>query len=800
MKHFQLLLLGVIALLPQFATGQNFIKGTVFSADSKRALAFAQVTLLSSQDVYLTDKNGTFKIPASDKRDSLKIVYRGFNKKLMRAQSGHEYLVQMNARRKTIADSSNVNQLLARASQKDQHWNSSSAAYSFNTYSKLFFDQARAVKTNRPNVDSTPHHYLSEEVSKVYYKQNRSFSKEVLGTKTAGFDSLVYQVLRKKLHSYSWYHKTYTIFEKEYVSPLGPKAETYYDFSIVGDKDSDRPAYLIQFKPKRPKVIPGLNGVLYIDKANYGLQKIYAVNRGATEFKLIENFEFRSKQQKWYPDNVNLKLTPGTGSERLNIYGGNISLGALPESKDDKKATIPKSLKIRTAYSDFKLDESDKSPQNHIQVSPKADKRNRDFWNEYRSFEFSKADELTDKRVDSLVKADGLKRKIEIRENFDNGYYPLGFFDVNLRYLIKVNNYEGLRPGFGGRTNEKFAKNFRLESYLKYGFKDEKFKYMFGAGFRLDKDQPTWLTAHYTKDLQEVGKYTYMTDVLGYTLFEPRLVNINFYYKYQMIDLDLQRQIKPGLNAELKVKRSKIEQTNTKAYSFETDDETYVDYNLSEAVFGIRWDPNSQYLKSDDRTIKVKDKYPIFSLQFTQAFDNVFDSDLNYTKIGGKIEYTMNHLNQSKTEFELEGDLGLGELPLTHAFHAYPNNPVKSKISKRFSVAGRKSFETMFFSEFFSSKLASLHIKHYFKPFDITDNIKPQLVLISRHAIGDMDNIERHQGFNFNTLDKGYSEAGFELNKIFWGFGLSFAYRYGAYHLPELKNNISFKFTYYMSI
>ena len=63
-----------------------------------------------------------------------------------------------------------------------------------------------------------------------------------------------------------------------------------------------------------------------------------------------------------------------------------------------------------------------------------------------------------------------------------------------------------------------------------------------------------------------------------------------------------------------------------------------------------------------------------------------------------------------------------------------------------------------------------------------------------------MSNIQRHQGVQFNTLEKLYSESGFEINKILFGFGLSFAYRYGGYHLSKLDDNIAFKFTFNLSL
>jgi len=53
---------------------------------------------------------------------------------------------------------------------------------------------------------------------------------------------------------------------------------------------------------------------------------------------------------------------------------------------------------------------------------------------------------------------------------------------------------------------------------------------------------------------------------------------------------------------------------------------------------------------------------------------------------------------------------------------------------------------------------------------------------------------------DFNTLEQVYNESGFEINKLIFGFGLSFAYRYGFYNLPEFEDNISFKFTFNLKV
>jgi len=178
----------------------------------------------------------------------------------------------------------------------------------------------------------------------------------------------------------------------------------------------------------------------------------------------------------------------------------------------------------------------------------------------------------------------------------------------------------------------------------------------------------------------------------------------------------------------------------------------------------------------------------------------VADGNFNFTKLGLKTEYEIIREDRSVTQITMEGNYGFGELPLTHAFHAFPNNPNKPEILNRFSVAGKISFETMYFDEFFSDRQASIHIRHQLRPFRITDNVNPEFAIISRHVMGDFKNIDAHRNIEFKTLEHGYNELGMELNQIFLGLGISTAYRYGAYHLPTFKENISLKFTLNLKI
>ena len=314
----------------------------------------------------------------------------------------------------------------------------------------------------------------------------------------------------------------------------------------------------------------------------------------------------------------------------------------------------------------------------------------------------------------------------------------------------------------------------------------------------LDPDKGAWISGTYNSDLEEVGNYAYLTDRRVYSLFEPRLVNITQFYKHRTTRVNLEYRLTPQLLSELQIAHRRLDQTTP--YRYNNNGNIIRNYDISEATASFRWSPTNKYLKTDNDIVPVYEGYPIISGQVSQAIDGL-GGDLAFTKLAAKVFYRVDNLNKSATEFLVEGNIGFGDLPITHLFHAFPNAPTKETILQRFSVAGVNSFETMFFGEFFSDKLLTAQIKHRLAPFNITKNFKPELVFISRFAIGDISNPEDHLDIGeFGSLSKGYTETGFELNKLLFGFGTSLTYRYGAYHLPNWGDNIAFKFTFNLKL
>ncbi|MDQ7916358.1 DUF5686 family protein [Mesonia sp. MT50] len=804
----------ILLCLPNFMLAQRTLKGVVIDQESQTPIPYANISIVNSdKENQLTGIDGSFQLEVGEKDSYLKIEYIGSISKKIKIGVNDFYLVQL---QKDIEKLDEVylkstgllaDRIIKKAIEQKKYNDPDLkfSSYSFRTYNKLIIDDQKSLlnidldTTNREvkTILEEGRAYLSEQISDFKFIKDEGVKQKIVATRTAGFKEPVYELLSLKVQSNTWYKEKYTVFGNDYAGPLSKRPFNNYTYKVLDTTQTDRPAYVIYFQPKREKKVAGLEGVLYIDTLNYGLQKAVGQLKGEVEISAEQDFTYYPKEDIWFPEKQNVMLLPGSGGKKVSIFGGNISLGSLPEGDEPSNKLFLNSTSINKDITFERVDENlDKTSS--IILAPNATSQPISFWQKNRSIPFTERDKKTFKKVDSIVKDQNINRKIDVLQNFNIGYFPIGFFNLDLRTLFKFNDYEGLRLGAGGVTNDKFSKTVRFQGYGVYGFKDREIKYNAGFGLSLNRKTNTWFNLSYTKDIQEVGSFHYLSDARVYSLFEPRLVNINFYYKYRSFQSSIQHNFFPELLSEFQVSKTAVDQTGS--YRYLRKGRVYSSYDITELTASFRWSPYSDYLEAPEKSIEVNVGYPKFSLQVVQAIPGMLDGDFNYTKVGAKMNYTINRITQNNTEIILEGDYAFGELPLTHTFHAYPNNPNKEGLIPRFSVAGRRTFETMYFSEFFSDRLATLQIKHRLRPFEISKKIKPELVFITRHAIGDISNQAQHQNITFNTLEHGYNEAAVELNKILFGFGLSFAYRYGAYHLPQIEENMSLKFTFYFQL
>ncbi len=661
-----------------------------------------------------------------------------------------------------------------------------------NNYSFLSYE--KTVITD--SLNGSTHNFFSEKLSKLQYTDEDRFSEKIVGYQLAGFKKPRYEIFAVNVQSRSFYDRYFIIFNTKYAGILSKRGLDNYHYNSIGITEEGD--YLISFSPKKPRRIPGLTGKMLLDQKTFALKDIELVINDGLNIQLNQRYEYLKDARVYVPSTRELFLDKGEADRKLSFFGGRISIGTI-ETEVVEDMVNRKFLFSSTRMTNYEVNEVINVPSSNYAITfePEASNKNETFWRSYRVDSLTVKDVRSFSELQKIVDAENIERRLGTINNFSIGYFSVKAFDFDLTYPVKFNNYEGLRLGLGGVTNASFSERFRLEGYGAYGFKDKNFKYGLGGGYLLHSDTGMWLSGTFNSDIEEVGNFAYLTDRRVYSLFEPRLVNITQFYRHRTSRINLEYRVTPRMLTEFQVSNRRIDQVNP--YRYNNDGTIIRNYDITEATAAFRWSPVNKYLKTDSDVVPVYEGYPIFSGQIAQAIDGL-GGDLSFTRIGAKALYRFDRLNKTTTEFLLEGNIGFGDIPITHLFHAYPNAPTKETILQRFSVAGVNSFETMYFGEFFSDKLITAQIKHSFRPFEITDGFKPELVLISRFAIGDINNPENHLDTSFGSLSKGYTESGFELNKLLFGFGTSLTYRYGAYHLPNWEDNLAFKFTFNLKL
>lgn len=800
---------------------QEVIFGKITSRTSGEPVAFALIKSSNGQTAY-SNVLGEFEIAISTEKTLLEVTRRGFveesietNKRLSKF-----YIIELSEKKTLLAgESLTDNKIkairLIEKAIKNKNLNDPKQAlgsYQYSSYNKLVIDKQRVKEDSLLWAKGTPpdsaRSFLSEKTSEFHYKKNTPKREIVTGLNTHGFDHAVYEVLTLNTDPVSIYEDNFPLYGTNFPGPLGRNAFKNYEYTLLDTVSiTGRPGFIIYYKPKRPKVVGGWEGLIFLDTVTLGVQRSISQLSAENHIEIEKTYKFLDNENIWFPFEKKVTIKPGTGGKDITIFGGSISLGTVQRKNSIlnwviSTGEIGKDLELTsTTYNyeilpNFPVDISRGDAV--ITVVDSAGIRSDKFWNRHRPQELDLKDDETAGRVKEVIKQRKILRKIEVLHALLTGYYPVGFWDFDLSNFVKYNNYEGLRIGAGGRTNQKVSGRFRFEGYLVYGLKDEAFKYGVGGGVLLDNRSGTWWNLKYNQDLREIAENNYIRGVNEFSILEPRTANISSYYAYKTLETSVEHRITPRFETELLVSRSQITQLGN--YAYRKNGEILTDYNISEVKLGLLWRPFSSFISTPDFHRLYEKSYPVITAQVTQGIAGFLEGDLDFTKFGLKAEYQINRQDQSSTQITMEGNFAVGDLPLTHAFHASPNNAIKEKVMQRFAVAGKIAFETMYFDEFFSDKQAALHVRHQLRPFNILPSVQPELSFISRHVIGDFKNKSAHQNIEFETLEQLYSEAGVELNNIFFGLGLSAAYRYGAYHLPEFSDNFSFKFTFELKI
>ncbi|HCQ11719.1 DUF5686 family protein [Flavobacterium sp.] len=824
MKNFWTFL---IILICNFAFSQKTMQGQVIDFDTTVPIAFAKINY--NNKTILSDWEGKFSVDIKDDKKPIIFKYKGYYDKTHYFTEGAKFLIikmvnDNTMKEKEIYSENEVNLIVKKIIDNKYKNQPEKVFKSFEyknyehllvtanpdsisskidtTYKKSIFGRKKIVldSTNYKlkKLVEKQHIYQTEKVNLIQF--NEQGAKEtVLASRMAGFKKPLYEYLGLNLVSYSLYENQLDILEIPVRNPLSSYGRKLFVFKLIDTvKLDNRTVYRIYFQPKKLNS-DKLRGLLFVDAENFGIAKAFYRIYGIININATFTFNYMKEHRIWFPEKRKFTVVKGNNSEDLKIFGGTIKFNSSLEGIQ-KDASDQLYLKLESTPYDIKINEpvSFKMPSIKIDVPEASMTKPDSYWKNIRKDTLDVRRIRTYTNLDSLSVSENIEQKLLFGRKIINGYLPVSFIDVDLKTIFKYNNYEGFRLGIGGVTNNKLSEKYKISGYVAFGFKDEKFKYGITPSYLLNKETNTWVNASYDDDLSEIGQIQFATQARRFKIYDPRPINISTFYNHKTFSGFIESQYIPKTTSYFGISRSEVLPLFN--YAFAPNERLYQNFNLTTAQFAIQWNPFSGYMQTSTGRLEIEKRFPKFSLQLTKSFNNIIGGDFDFTKVDFKIIHEIPYLSGQNTAFLFQSGYAVGDTPLTHLYSIAPNNLNRETLFQRITFAGKNSFETMFFNEFFSSKYVSFHVKHTFNKVKIAYKIKPLISVVTRMAWGNMDNRESHLGFEYKTMEKGFFESGVEANQIFKGFGLTFFMRYGPNALPKFEDNFALKLSYVLDL
>ena len=299
------------------------IPGRVINKETRAPLAYAKIETGNQQ--ILTNIDGSFEIRLQKESDSLKVSYIGFRTIKTAVSKDTKYLqigmtpVSEQLEEILISSSKNPAETLIEKAIRNRKQNDPERVlpgFKYSSYSKFIIDNefgelemtADSTSASLETIINEGRAYLSEKTSEHFFTSKKGGKELVTGIQTAGFEEPVYNVLAMDLHPLSLYKEDYKIYKTEYAGPLAKNALKNYEYKILDTTSTKRAAYMVYFKPKREKVVAGLEGILYLDTISLAIQKAKAQLLGAIKLEVNHNYKFYPEKNIWFPSNQSTRI------------------------------------------------------------------------------------------------------------------------------------------------------------------------------------------------------------------------------------------------------------------------------------------------------------------------------------------------------------------------------------------------------------------------------------------------------------------------------------------------------------
>lgn len=804
------------------AFSQTKVSGYVFD-ENNVSVAYANVLFKGSTEGTITNEEGRFYLESDNTYDTLIISFLGYEtleipltkkvnydlKFILKEDTGQldEVFIVTGKQSKKASENPAIAILQKIWAHKRQNGLRQFKQYQFDKYEKVEFDintidssliESKLFKgmefvfdqvdTSKVTGKTYLPIFINESRSRVYGDNRIKKEKEVLkGNKNSGYSNnqIIIDFIDDLYSDFNIYDNYLKFFDKSFVSPLSKTGVSNYNYVLSDSAFIDNKwCYNIIYYPRRKNELT-FKGDFWVNDSTFAIKEInLQASKSANinwvkeiyieqEFEVLNDSVFMIKRDYFMSDFSFNKKEKSRG-----IYGKRTTL------YDNYLFDVPKENKF---YS-------------QEVYSYNEDVYNRDdaFWEENRMEALNKDERGVYKMLDTLKTVKKFKRLYNVGSILASGYVE--FSDINFDYgpifsSFGHNEVEGLRLRAGGRTY--FGPNdlWRMEGFLAYGFKDDKFKYGISGKWLIDKKNRLIISAGNRRDVEQIGvNLTSSSDILGRSFASSSLIGTSTNDKLTNVslttvamDLEPVRNLVFRLSGTYRTLQSASPTFSLDYYTDDTQTTTASEIRQYENSFSLSYYPGRKMTGFGVERRQANDGFPSLFAQVTRGDKSIMDSDFDYTKLQFSYIQPWQVGGAGRLTTTFEAGKTFGEVPLG-LLNVIPGNQSYFSIYNTFTLLD--------YYEFVTDTYTSLHMEHNFNgrffsriPFLRKQNLRE--IIGVRGVWGAIS--EDNKQLNASGLpylapnDKVYYEYSFGVGNIFKVFRIDFNFRGNYLENPQAR-------------
>jgi hypothetical protein len=814
-------LLSVFLFLGIFMSqAQTKVGGHVFDGNNE-SVAFANIIFKGSSEGTITNENGRFYLESDETWNTIIISFIGYEtielsleskvnldlKLILNEAAAQLDAVLLVAGKQSKKNNPAIDILRKVWANKRENGLKRFKQYEYDKYEKVEFDintidsslinsklfkgmefVFEQVDTSSVTGKTYLPMFINEAASRVYGDNLLKKEKEVLkGNKNSGFsdNQVVIDFVGDLYSDYNIYDNYLKFFDKSFVSPLSRTGIQTYNYVLSDSAFIDNKwCYNIIYYPRRKNELT-FKGDFWVADTTYAIKEInLQASKSANinwvkeiyieqEFEVLNDSLFLVKRDYMMSDFAFSKKEKSRG-----VYG--------------KRTTLYKNYK-------FDLPKEKKFYEEEVYYYDK-DVYDRDdsFWDTNRLEKLNKDEVGVYKMLDTLKAVKKFKRLYNLGSILSSGYIEFNTLPLDYGPIFSTfgfNEVEGMRLRAGGRTY--FGRNdiWRLEGFLAYGFRDDKFKYGISGKWLLDKKNRFIISGGNRRDVEQIGaSLTTSTDVLGRSLASSSVVGSGTNDKLTSISLTSAAiEMEPWRNVVMRLGanyRTLESASNTFSLDY-FDDESSTgiasDIKQFETSFSMSYFPGRKMTGFGVERHDANDDYSRIFAQVSFGDKNILNGDFDYTKVQFSYLQPWQIGGFGNLYSTIEVGKTFGEVPLG-LLSVVPGN------QSYFSIYN--TFSQLDFYEFVTDTYASLHLQHnfngrFFSRIPWLRKLNLREIVSFRTVWGEVSDANKAlnaSGLIYNTPDKEmYYEYSLGVGNIFKILRIDFNFRGNYLDNPDAR-------------